>query len=124
MEKLKKAGSNLDEYLKEKKVYNDVPAIIMKTNSKEISILKGIVDELINKIGNGIVFIANTNGDNVNFICRSNCKINAGLTVKEASSLSEGNGGGSNTFAQGGGKTTKHINEIFESIINELNPER
>ena len=92
----------------------------MKTESKELPILKGIVDELINKIGKGIVFIANVNGDNVNFICRSNCKINAGLTVKEASNFSEGNGGGSATFAQGGGKTTKHLDEIFESIITEL----
>ena len=119
-EKLKKAGSNLDEYLNKKKEYNGIPAIIMKTESKELPILKGIVDELINKIGKGIVFIANVNGDNVNFICRSNCKINAGLTVKEASNFSEGNGGGSATFAQGGGKTTKHLDEIFESIITEL----
>ena len=93
----------------------------MKTDNIEMLVLKGIVDNLINKIGKGVVFIANVCGDNVNFICRSNCNLNAGLTVKKASMLSNGNGGGSSTFAQGGASDVSKINEIFKNIENELN---
>ena len=64
------------------------------------------------------------NGDNISFLGRSNDpKLNAGTLVKEASTLSLGNGGGSPTFAQGGGKTTKEIDKIFNKIIKDLENE-
>ena len=34
--------------------------------------------------------------------------------------MSQGNGGGSPTFAQGGGKTTDNLDEIFNLIEEEL----
>ena len=100
--------------------YNDITAIVTRTDNKEVIVLKEIVDNLINKIGKGFVFIANEKDGNVNFICRSSCDINAGLIVKRASQMSDGNGGGSPTFAQGGGKTVEHLNEIFEVIKQDL----
>lgn len=120
-EKIKNQITNLDEYLSNKKEINGINYIIMRTNNKELGVLKGIVDTLMNSIGTGLVFIANEKEDVVNFICRSNCNVNAGLIVKEASVLSEGNGGGSPTFAQGGGKTTQYIDEIFNKIEKEIN---
>ncbi|MDD6878962.1 MAG: alanine--tRNA ligase [bacterium] len=118
--KLKNASSNLDEYINFCKQYNDVKYIIMKTDNKEINVLKEIVDNLMNKINKGLIFIANVKDDNVNFICRSNCSINAGFTVKKASQMSDGNGGGSPTFAQGGGKTTLKLDEIFSTIEQDI----
>ncbi len=119
-EKVKNQSSNLDEYLSVAQTYNDITAIVTRTDNKEIIVLKEIVDNLINKIGKGFVFIANEKDGNVNFICRSSCDINAGLIVKRASQMSDGNGGGSPTFAQGGGKTVEHLNEIFEVIKQDL----
>jgi len=72
------------------------------------------------KLGEGLVFIANVKENNVNFVCRSNISTHAGLLVKNASVKSLGNGGGSPTFAQGGGKTTEFLDEIFESIKTEI----
>ena len=46
--------------------------------------------------------------------------LNAGMTVKSASSRSLGNGGGSPTFAQGGGKTTEFIEEIFDTVREDI----
>ena len=119
-EKVKRQSSNLDEYLNNVKKYNDTSAIIMKTEDKEIIVLKEIIDALANKLGKSIIFIANVKDNNVNFICRSSCNIHAGLTVKRASQMSQGNGGGSPTFAQGGGKTTDNLDEIFNLIEEEL----
>jgi alanyl-tRNA synthetase len=42
--------------------------------------------------------------------------VNAGLIVKDAAVSSEGNGGGSPTFAQGGGKTAKELDNIEKHI--------
>ena len=85
-----------------------------------MEVLKGIIDNLMVQIKEGLIFIANVKGDNVNFVCRSNISVNAGTLVKEASIKSEGNGGGSPTFAQGGGKTTVYLEEIFENIKNQI----
>lgn len=89
----------------------------MDTNS-----LKQVMDNLANKYNDIFILIANVTSDNtVNFLARSNSKINAGNIVREASVLSLGNGGGSPKFAQGGGKTTKEIESIFDKIIKDAN---
>ena len=85
-----------------------------------MDILKSIVDNLMVHIKEGLVFIANVKGDNVNFVCRSNIDTHAGLLVKNASVKSLGNGGGSPTFAQGGGKTTEYLDEIFKLVKEEV----
>ena len=79
-----------------------------------------MADNLLNKMGNGFIFFANINGNNVNFLARSNISLNAGYVVKNASVRSLGNGGGSPTFAQGGGKTLEFIDEIFDNIRKEI----
>ena len=87
----------------------------MDTNS-----LKQVMDNLANEYENIFILIANITGDNVNFLARSNSSLNAGLVVKNASIKSLGNGGGSPKFAQGGGKTTSEIENIFNEIIDGL----
>ncbi len=112
---------NLDRYLEKVVTYNNIETIIMTTHFKELNTLKAIGDALINKMNSALIFFANINDDNsVNFICRSSSKINAGLLVKKASVTSNGNGGGSPTFAQGGGKTTDKLDEIFASIKKDI----
>ena len=112
--------SNTSKYMENLEVINDKKLIILKFEKFDMSLLKEIADNLVNEMKEGLVFIANTNGDSVNFICRSSIDVNAGLLVKRASNMSMANGGGSATFAQGGGKTVEHLDEIFEMIRNEL----
>ena len=96
----------------------------MKVENMDPNLLKSIADSLMNEIESGLIFFANIkNEDNVNYICRSNCNINAGFIVKNASISSDGNGGGSNTFAQGGGKTTQKLDTIFEYVEKALSNE-
>ena len=118
------ALQNLDVYKENIKDYNGTPGIVMKVENKDVNLLKAIADSLIQIMGNGLVFFANVKNDNtVNFIARSNCHANAGLLVKDAAVSSNGNGGGSPTFAQGGGKTIDKLNEIIEHIEKVLKNE-
>lgn len=118
----KEALSNVDIYKEHIKEYKNSQGIIMKLHNKDINILKSIADSLINEMDKGFIFFANIkDDDSVNFIARSNCYINAGLIVKDAAVSSLGNGGGSATFAQGGGKNTQMLDEIIKHIEKVLN---
>ena len=119
--KMKQALNNLDSYRDKIKDYNGTKALIMQTFNKDISFLKAIADSLINEMKPGLIFFANVKEDSsVNFIARSNCFANAGLLVKDASVSSLGNGGGSKTFAQGGGKTKEYLPEVFKHVEKVL----
>ena len=114
--------SNLDIYKEHIKNYNGTLGIIMEVNNKDINLLKSIADSLIGVLGTGFVFFANVKDDgSVNYLARSNCPLNAGLVVKNASIVSNGNGGGSPTFAQGGGKETNNLKSILEEVGVALN---
>ena len=119
-EKVKLESNNIDEYLNNVEEINGVKAVLLRTSGKETNVLKSLADALINMLGKSLVFIANVNDGNVMFICRSSCDIHAGLTVKRASQLSDGNGGGSPTFAQGGGKTVENLDKIFNLIREDI----
>ena len=113
----KETLENLDIYKENVKVVNGVELLIMKLDNKDTNLLKAIADELINEMKNAFIFFINVKEDgSVNFIAKSSSFVNAGLIVKDASVSSNGNGGGSQKFAQGGGKTTKFIPEIVEHV--------
>ena len=120
--KEKKALSNLDSYISNLTVINNINTIIMKT-SIDVKVLKTIADNLVNHIGEVFIFFINKNNDTLSFISRSSTSIDASEMVKMASIKSEGNGGGSKTFAQGGGKTSEYIDEIIEDIKRAINNE-
>ena len=116
-EKEKSVLQNLDIYREHIKNINGLDVLIMKLNNKDINILKSITDTLMNEMDNGFIFLMNIKDDNsINFIAKSNSFVNAGEIVKDASLRSEGNGGGSNKFAQGGGKVSSHVEEIIKHI--------
>ena len=119
-----KTLENLDIYRKNIKDYNKTPGLIMQVEDKDVNLLKSVADNIINEIGKGVVFLANVKKDgSINFICRSNTFVNAGLVVKEASVSSNGNGGGSATFAQGGGKDATNLSEILQYVEKVLKNE-
>lgn len=119
-EKVKLESNNIEEYLNNVEEINGVKAVLLRTSGKETNVLKSLADALINMLGKSLIFIANVNDGNVMFICRSSCDVHAGLTVKRASQLSDGNGGGSPTFAQGGGKTAENLDKIFNLIREDI----
>lgn len=107
---------NLDIYREHIKKVNGINTLIMTLKNKDNNLLKSIADSLMNEMKTGFIFFINEKDNNVNFIAKSNSFVNAGEIVKDASLRSKGNGGGSLTFAQGGGKTTAAIPEIIKHI--------
>ena len=115
--KEKETLQNLDIYREHIKNINGVNTLIMKLDNKDINLLKSIADELMNEMGDAFIFFINIKDENsVNFIAKSSCFVNAGLVVKDASISSNGNGGGSPKFAQGGGKSLDAIDDIIKHI--------
>ncbi|MBR3146268.1 MAG: alanine--tRNA ligase [Bacilli bacterium] len=112
---------NLDIYREKIIEVNGVNRLIMKVENKDINLLKSIADTLINEMDNGFIFFINEKEDgSVNFIAKSNSKVNSGFVVKTISNLYNGNGGGSPTFAQGGAKSidSNIISEVEKAINN------
>ena len=101
-------------------IINDLEVVIKRVENYDMPILKTLIDNVFNKISKGIVFVANVKGNNVNFICKSNSSINAGALIKDASVKSNGNGGGSPVFGQGGGTTVEFVDEILESVKSKI----
>ena len=122
--KEKETLQNLDIYREHIKKINGVDTLIMKLNNKDINLLKSIIDALSNELNNSFIFFINIKDDNsVNFLAKSNSFVHAGEVVKDASLRSVGNGGGSNTFAQGGGKTSDKIDEIISHVEKVISNE-
>ena len=113
---------NLDIFREHIKVINGVETLVMTINNKDVNLLKSIIDSLMNEMNNGFIFFINVKEDgSVNFISKSSSFVNAGEIVKDAALRSDGNGGGSPKFAQGGGKTSKEIDSIVEHIKKVIN---
>ncbi len=118
--KAENAVSDLSLYEKNIKEVKDIKLLLMKVHNEENESLKNILDTLANKYADIFILIANIKGDAPTFIARSNSRINASLMIKLISSNSNGNGGGSEKFAQGAGKTVEFIDSSFEEIKNGI----
>ena len=85
------------------------------------SLLKQLADALLNKMGKGVVFLANVSNGKVVFVCKQNSIYNAGALVKIAAVITGGNGGGKPDIAQAGGKDVSKLEEAILAVKKELN---
>ncbi|MCI9233001.1 MAG: alanine--tRNA ligase [Bacilli bacterium] len=123
-EKSKKALQNLDVFVKQKEKIGNIETIIVKVENYDLNILKQVIDALLNSLNNGFIFIATVNNGNVNILAKAHAdlkdKIHCGNMVKEAALKSNGSGGGSPIFAQGGGKDASALDEILKTIKKQI----
>ncbi|MCI8545246.1 MAG: hypothetical protein HFH09_03340, partial [Bacilli bacterium] len=119
-----KALQNLDQFMNQKEVIGNIETIIMKVENYDLNILKQVIDALLNSLNNGFIFIATVNNGNVNILAKAHAdlkdKIHCGNMVKEAALKSNGSGGGSPIFAQGGGKDASALDEILKTIKKQI----
>ena len=114
--------SDLSKYENNIENINNLNVLFMEVSKEDNNSLKNILDTLANKYQNIIILIANVMGSKVTFIARSNSIINASDIIKNITSKTNGNGGGSNKFAMGSGNIDGNTNlkEIFNEIKKEL----
>lgn len=115
--------SSLDTYLSRVKEINGKKVLYLELANIEMFLVKTMADNLCNKFSEVFILLANIKEDNsVNFICRSSIpSVSAGYIIKKITTAFGGNGGGSNTFAQGGIKDKSHLEEIKASLKDLLN---
>lgn len=120
----KKLVSKTDEFVsnKVKGMYGDV--VIKTFNNEDMNAIKGLASSICSKLNSGIVFLTNVKEDSINFVCKSDNalkdKINVGLLIKDVSTIAEGNGGGSPTFAQGGGTNPDKLDMILTYVKSKI----
>ena len=121
--KQSKSVSDISVFTSNIEEINGVNVLIAILENYDVDMIKSLVDAIINKHENCFVLFANVDNNHVNIISKSNCsKVNCGAFVKDLSINCKGNGGGSMTFAQGGGSDatdiSKYLGEIKEKISN------
>ncbi|MDZ4196296.1 MAG: alanine--tRNA ligase [Candidatus Izemoplasmatales bacterium] len=108
-----RALSSMDEYIKQIQGNQ----FIGRIDHLEVGSMKQIVDNLMNVIGQGFVFLASVQDEKVTFIAKStDASIHAGNIVKQAALLCGGNGGGRNDFAQAGGKLIEQVDQAIALV--------
>jgi alanyl-tRNA synthetase len=113
----KSALSNISEFDQ----YVEGNTLVCTVNNYDNAVLKQLADALLNKLGKGLVFLANVTGDKIVFVCKQNDKYNAGNLVKLAAVITGGNGGGKPDIAQAGGKDVSKLEEAINAVKKELN---
>ena len=119
--KSKTALNDLSVYESKIETRNDFKVLITKVENQDTNVIKDIVDTLLNKMGTGLILIANVCGNQASLIIRNNIENkSAGDLMKQIAKELNGNGGGSNTFAQGAGKDITKLDEVLNSVKEQL----
>ena len=119
--KIKKSISDLSAFTSNMETINNINVNVSILENYEIDIIKQIADSLCNKFDNCFVLFANVSNNNVNIIAKSNTdSVNCGAIVKELAIKCSGNGGGSKTFAQGGGSDATNISKYLDEVKDSL----
>lgn len=95
-------------------------ALIIYTLDLTAAVIKQIIDKIANEHKLDLVFIANVQGANVNFFCKTSPSfsntLKASDVIQDVANMINGRGGGSTTFAQGGGNLKTDINQVIEHV--------
>ena len=94
--------------------------LITTTEDYPADVAKQLVDRLLERLGQGTVFIVNQVNGQLLLLAKTTKGVHCGNLVKAAAQLAGGNGGGKADFAQAGAKDTTKINEIIRFVKEEL----
>lgn len=111
------AGSDLVSQAKE---INGIKVLIANLDGVEAKSLRGMVDDLKNKMGSAIIMLATANGDKVSLIAGVTKdligKVKAGELVNHVATQVGGKGGGRPDMAQAGGSQPENIESALASV--------
>ena len=104
--------------------FNGVKALIANLDGVEAKSLRGMVDDLKNKMGSGIILLATANGDKVSLIAGVTKdligQVKSGELVNIAAQEVGGKGGGRPDMAQAGGSQPENIEVALKAAQSWL----
>lgn len=115
-----KVQESAGSYLENTEVVNGINFIFIEKENEDMKVIKNLADTLANSSSNSFIVVVNKTSDNTQLIMKSNSSISAGNTLKSTVTSLNGNGGGSNSFAQGGIKDLIDNAKIKEIVLNIL----
>ena len=116
--KTKMSLQSIDSVLDSKVDINGVNVVTAKFNGMDMNTLKDVADKLRDKLASGVVVLANTTEDKVNFVVASTADviakgIHSGNIVKEVAMVAGGKGGGRPNMAQAGAPDISKVDEAL-----------
>ncbi|SHO55366.1 alanine--tRNA ligase [Vibrio quintilis] len=111
------AGANLTQQVKE---IAGIKVLVAQLNGADNKALRGMVDELKNQLGSGIIMLGNVSGDKVGLIAGVTkdltAKVKAGDLVNMVAQQVGGKGGGRPDMAQAGGSDVNALPQALSSV--------
>ena len=112
---------SMDDYLKDVINVNGYNVLLFKANDIDSEQFKDLIDRLSDRLNNSVILGSNINSGKVLFVCKNKIdKLQAGMIVKKAATITLGGGGGRPDFAQAGGKDPSKVDEALEEIMKDL----
>ncbi|MCM3473121.1 alanine--tRNA ligase [Brevibacillus borstelensis] len=103
---------------------NGVQVLAARVSASDMDNLRGMVDELKNKLGSVVIVLGSVDGEKVNLVTGvtkdlMDQGLHAGKIIKEVATRCGGGGGGRPDMAQAGGKDPSKLQEALE-LVYEL----
>ena len=118
------AQGSADDLLCKKREVSGVAVLTLEFDGLEAQALRRLSDDLMSKIGSGIVLLASKFEDKVSIIISVSKdlqgRFQAGKLVKELTPIIGGKGGGRPDMAQGGGTQPEKLKELFKKFEEML----
>ena len=113
--------AKVDEMVNQAVTVDGNQYLFVELKDADSSSLKGMVEQLRDKLTNGFVYLTNVSDDKVVFVVGCSKAmiakgIKAGDVAKKAAQMAGGNGGGRPDIAQAGGKDITKLDEIAKSV--------
>lgn len=111
------SGVASQDYLKDLKEKNGIKILALKSDAEDIDTMRALSDQLIQKIGSGVLLVAAAFEGKVTLIIRVSkdltSQFKAGDLVKPLAQIVGGSGGGRPEMAQAGGQDVTKIDEAL-----------
>lgn len=118
----KLVSSSTDEILQNAVEVKGIKVVASRFEQLDMDGLRSTGDMLKSKIGSGVVVLAATHGDKVNFIVTATKDVvakgvHSGNIIREVAKIAGGGGGGRPDMAQAGGKDASKIEEALGQAV-------
>jgi alanyl-tRNA synthetase len=121
----KLVSGSIDDLLSKAVEIKGVKVITACFDQLDTEALRNTSDMLKNKLGSGVLVLASSTGDKVNFVVTATKDviekgIHSGNIVREVAKITGGGGGGRPDMAQAGGKDASKINEALQHSLKVI----